>query len=524
MVVSKITIEPEGWMTRMELYELIRKEHFIEQKSLRRIAREHHVHRRDVRLAIQNAIPPTRKHPNREARTLGAVVDVIDTWLKSDQSQPRKQRHTSRRIYQRLCAEHGFNGAESTVRRHVGNRRRELGFGGREVFIEQEYQPGDEAQVDFGEAQVILGGIQVRLYLLFVRCNYSGRTQVIASHRLTQQSFLESLAHALTLFGGVFRVLRFDNLTAAVKKVLHGRMRKETERFIACRSHYLFESAFCRPGKEGAHEKGGIEGEVGRFRRQHLVPVPAFENLHNFNAYLQTCCQEDESRTMAHKTKTVGALWEISKNALRNLPKEPFDCSTLLEPRVDTKSRVQILRNFYSVPALYVGRQVTARINADVVTVLCDGKSIAVHQRLHGVMEESLVLDHYLEWLRRKPAAMPQSKVLGQTRRRGEFPACYEHLWSALLEKWDDAEGTRQLIDVLTLLRSHSEEEVTMAVEMALSSRCIDAAAVSAILRQIQAPTPIESAPLMDIGVLSRYERSAPDIKHYDRWLGKVVQ
>jgi transposase len=251
-------------MTRMELFEAIRRDHFVDQKSFRKIAQEHGVHRRDVRRAVRGEAPPTRKESERESPVLGPHEATIDRWLCEDQKRRRKQRHTAHRIWERLCAEKGFTGAESTVRRHVGRRRRELGLTVKEVYIEQDPQPGEEAQVDFGEADVFLGGVLTKVYLLLVRCCYSGRTEVMAFRRQTQQCFLEGLATALSRFGGVFEQLRFDNLAAAVKKILRGRMRKETDRFVALRSHYLFSSEFCRPGKEGAHEKGGVEGEVGR--------------------------------------------------------------------------------------------------------------------------------------------------------------------------------------------------------------------------------------------------------------------
>jgi len=152
--------------------------------------------------------------------------------------------------WERLQAEEGFTGAESTVRKYVGRRRRELGLNVKEVYIEQEHQPGREAQVDFGEADVKLDGVLITVHLLLVRCCYSGKTFAMAFRRQTQQAFLEGLVRALSYFGGVFEWLRFDNLKAAVKKVLRGRNRKETDRFVALRSHYLFKSVFCRPGKE----------------------------------------------------------------------------------------------------------------------------------------------------------------------------------------------------------------------------------------------------------------------------------
>jgi transposase len=506
-------------MTRVELYEAIRRGYFIEEKSKRELAREHGVHRRDVRRAIDRSTPPARKRPDRASPVLGEHEAVIDQWLTDDQKQRPKQRHTAHRIWQRLVTERGCRAAESTVRRYVGRRRGELGLMGRDVYIEQEHQPGDEAQVDFGEADVIIAGALVTVHILLVRCSYSGRSFAMGFRRATQQAFFEGLIAALEGFGGVFKTLRFDNLSAAIKRVLRGRQRQETERFVAFRSHYLFEAEFCRPGKEGAHEKGGVEGEIGRFRRHHLVPVPEFDDIDAFNAYLADCCARDAQRTMVHRDETVSQRFAQVQGALRALPAERFDTDAVSHPRVDDKSRVRVDRNFYSVPVRYAGMRVQARRSANTVTVHHGGQTIAVHPRQVGTYQESLILDHYLELLQRKPAAMAGSKVLGQARRAGAFAPCYERLCDGLKQRYGNAAATRQLCDVLMLLRSAPAEAVTMAVELSLSYGCIDGQAVTFMLRQITATPVSESAPLCDIGDLALYNRAEPDIAHYDRHL-----
>lgn len=510
-------------MTRMELYEAIRRDHEIHGKSIRRIAEERAVHRRDVRRAIAGERPPKRRVPQRQRPVLGDLTKTIDQWLADDQAAPRKQRHTARRIWARLVADHGFTGCESTVRSYVAQRRRELIQVGTEVFIEQEYQPGRDAQVDFGVADVILGGRQQTVSLLFVRCCFSGRAEVIASRQQTQQCLLEGLAVALERFGGVFERLWFDNLTPAVKRVLRGRRRDETDQFVAFRSHYLFEAMFCRPGIEGAHEKGGVEGEVGRFRRNHLVPLPSMDNLDALNTYLQKACLEDESRQRVGIDATVGEMWDQSQRQLRPCPKEPFDLTQLRWGQVDSKSRVSVLQNFYSVPTGLVGAAVEANITATHVVFKHRGKTVARHERLVGTHQQSLQLDHYLEWFERKPAAMPGAKVVGQSRRRGEIPPVYDRLWATLNNKHGQSSGTREFVRVLTLLREHSEADVTMAVELAISYAAYGQGAVENLLRQLTTKTPEESAPLVDIGSLAVYNRPLPSVTSYDRWLGREV-
>ena len=224
---------------------------------------------------------------------------------------------------------------------------------------------------------------------------------------------------------------------------------------------------------------------------------------------------------MERQRETVGERWQVVQSKLEPLPAEPFDTTEIANPRVDNKSRAQVYRNFYSVPTVYAGRKVEAEVSANSVVFKSGGDTIAVHARLKGPFEESLILDHYLEWLKVKPGAMAGSKVLGQARRSGAFPPCYEKLWEALKERYGSAEGSRQLIDVLMLLREAPAEGVTMAVELALSHGCIDGQAVAYLLRQVLAPARQESELFLDLGPLSVYERVEPDISQYDAWLGR---
>ncbi|MGH3995000.1 MAG: IS21 family transposase, partial [Pseudonocardiaceae bacterium] len=189
-------------------------------------------------------------------------------------------------IWQRLVDEHGADVAQSTVRDYVRARKRSLGWPVGEVFVPQVHAPGIEAEVDWGQAEVDLAGERVTVHVFVMRASFSGAAFCQASLVETQQAFLELHAQAFAWFGGVFAQVRFDNLRSAVKQVLKGRRRVESDRFVALRSHYLFGSQFTTPGIAGAHEKGGVEGEVGRFRRNHLVPVPTFADPAALNALL----------------------------------------------------------------------------------------------------------------------------------------------------------------------------------------------------------------------------------------------
>jgi transposase len=257
--------------SRVEQFEQFRRDRDREGLSIRGLAARHGVHRRAVREALLWPVPPAKRSPvGRSAPKLGPCRAVIDGWLEADREAPRKQRHTAKRIWQRLVDEHDADVAERTVRQYVRARKRAMGWPVAEVFVPQVHAPGMEAGVDWGEAEVVLAGVATTVHLFVMGASFSGAAFCQASLVETQQAFLELHVQAFAWFGGVFPSLRFDNLKSAVKKVLKGRRRVESDRFVALRSHYLFASQFTTPGLEGAHEKGGVEGEVGRHRRKPL--------------------------------------------------------------------------------------------------------------------------------------------------------------------------------------------------------------------------------------------------------------
>ena len=506
---------------RVELFEQIRRDRDREGLSIRALAARHGVHRRAVRQALASPLPPVKRSPaHRSAPRLGAYRALIDEWLEADREAPRKQRHTAKRIWRRLVDEHGADVAETTVRDYVRARKRAMGWPVGEVFVPQVHAPGAGAEVDWGQAQVELAGTATRVHLFLMRASFSGATFCQASLVETQQAFLELHAQAFGWFGGVFARIRFDNLTSAVKQVLKGRRRVESDRFVALRSHYLFESQFTTPGIEGAHEKGGVEGEVGRFRRNHLVPVPVVADLAELNALLLAGCEVDLRRRIVGRPVTVGEAWTQERPLLRALPAEPFDAAEAAAPRVDQKSLVTVRQNRYSVPVALAGLRVSARIGAREITISHAGQVVARHERLHGRFGTSAQLDHYVELLARKPGGLEHSLPLAQERERGAWPAAFDELWAALSDRYGRSEAARQMVDVLMLCRDHGPGRVVLAVGGALAAGAHDGRAVAILARRARGASRAP-APLTDLEPrLAAHAHPAPDLADYDQLLG----
>jgi len=505
----------------MEQFEQIRRDRDREGVSIRGLAARHGVHRRTVKQALASPLPPVKRRPaGRPAPKLGAYRAVIDEWLLADRDAPRKQRHTAKRIHQRLVDELGADVAESSVRQHVRLRKRQLGLAVGEVFIPQSHAPGAEAEVDWGQAEVVLGGVAVRVHLFVMRASFSGAVFCQASLVESQQAFLELHVQAFEWYGGVFPRIRFDNLKSAVKKILKGRRRVESDRFVALRSHYLFASQFMTPGLEGAHQKGGVEGEVGRHRRNHLVPVPEVADLAELNRMLLAGCESDLGRRIDGRAQTIRDAWAIERALLLALPANPFDVCESAAPRVDAKSLVTVRQNRYSVPVTLAGLRVSARIGAREITINHAGIEVARHERLHGKFGTSAQLDHYLELLVRKPGGLEHSVALSQERDRGAWPGCFDELWAGLTDRYGGSDAARQMIDVLLLCRDHGPDRVALAVRGALTAGAIDGRAVAVLARRADTAPAVAAPPLSDLpSRLAVHERPTPDLTDYDQLL-----
>ncbi|HAM01232.1 MAG TPA: IS21 family transposase, partial [Acidimicrobiaceae bacterium] len=379
-----------------------------------------------------------------------------------------------------------------------------------------------EAEVDFGEVWCYLDGALTKCWMFVMRLSASGK----GVHRIyatqAQEAFFDGHDEAFSAFNGVPTRIRYDNLKPAVARVLQGRNRDENERFIALRSHFGFDSWFCIPGIEGSHEKGGVEGEIGRFRRTHLVPVPAAVDLAALNEACRAGDAADDRRRIGTRSTTVTEDFAAEAGYLRALPAERFDTARYLPAvRVDTKARVCVRQCHYSVPARLAGRTLSARLGATFVEVLEGSRTVARHTRLVHRGESHLELDHYLEVLFHKPGAMAGSVALAQARAAGVFSATHDAYWAEARRQLGDGAGTRALCEVLLLHRRLPAGAVTSGITGALAVDSVDPKVVGIEARRA-ADGHSGDAEIIPIGTAAAADSPAPPpLEPYDALLGR---
>ncbi len=365
--------------------------------------------------------------------------------------------------------------------------------------------------MDFGDVFVDLAGERVRAKMFAMRLSASGK----AFHEIymgeSQECFLDGHEKAFAAFCGIPRIIRYDNLTSAVTKVLIGRDRLENERFTAFRSHWGFNASYCTPGIEGAHEKGGVEGEVKRARRRYMVPVPKGPTLAEINECLHRKVDaDDKTRHIECRLDTVAVAFAEERLALNPLVAEPFGCAKIHFAKVDAKSRVCVRQAFYSVPVPLIGRSVQVSLSASEVSISYKDKTVARHERLARRGASRLLLDHYLETFVRKPGAFPRSVPLDQARKNGTFTKAHDAFFAEATRIHGEREAISEMVEILLLARRLPKEAIAYGLFAALAMRALQAGVVEIKARQSLegAAPPLANVPEVEAGEidLARYD------------------
>ena len=428
-----------------------------EGMSQREAARHFNISRDSVAKMLAFSVPPgyRRQKPIKRPK-LDGFTEIIDAWLDGDRDVRRNQRHTAKRVFDRLRAEHGFTGGYTIIKDYLRERERR----GREMFVPLAHPPG-HAQADFGEAIVIIGGVEQKAHFFVMDLPHSDACFVRAYPAATAEAWMDGHVHAFAFFGGVPVSILYDNDRCLVSKILPDGTRKRATLFSALQSHYLFRDRYGRPGK--GNDKGSVEGLVGYARRNFMVPIPRFASWEAFNAYLESRCRERQEDILRGHKATIGERIQQDLAAMKPLPAAAFEACDQTTGRVSSQSLVRYDTNDYSVPVAYGHQDVWVRGYVYEVVIGCRGEVIARHPRCYA--REDVVFDplHYLPLIERKPNALDQAAPLAEWDLPPEF-ATLRRLMEARMSKM----GRREYVQVLRLLETFGLDDLHVAVKNAL--------------------------------------------------------
>lgn len=502
-------------MIEDDIWQSIRVLHFRQGKSKNWLAKEFGLSRNTVAKYIATPDPPKYTIQQPRARP------VMDKWeehvrlmLKQDQDAPRKQHHTATRVFQRLVSEYGYNGSERSIRYLVANIRNTAS---QKAFLPLMFEPGKDAQVDFGESYAYIGGQMTRLYGFEMRLNYSRKKFVMYFPSPNTESFLEGHVQAFDFFGGVPERLSYDNLTLAVISVGKGKARKLTSSFKRLMGYYAFTSNFCTPGIKGAHEKGGVESGIGFSRRNWMVPVPRFETIYDLNEYIRQCCLNDADRVVRGQQQSIKDCFDEEKNVLMPHPSGLMD-SGVRKPGsvVDAYQTMCFDGSRYSVPTKYMGKPLWFKAYWDRVQIGTGSDIIVEHPRSFSDGEYVLRPEHYFDLLERRPQAVTYARPILQTK----WPDEYWNFYKAMQREFDASRAGRDFVRVLRLNAQYGQSETRKAVNEALESRVLSADFVKQILdRERYRSVQVESVDISRLPEFAAIEVNLRDTAEYQQLL-----
>jgi len=489
--------------TNMEHWTEIRRRVLTGEISKRQACLEYELHWQTLKKILSHTEPPGfRAKSPRGKPTLGPFLAIIHQILEADRTAPKKQRHTAKRIFDRLRAEHGYTGCSSIVRAAVAAWKQ----GQAEVFVPLSHPPG-EAQMDFGFAEVVIAGERVTAALFVMTLPHSDAFFVRAYPKECTESFQDGHVQAFAYFGGVPTRISYDNSKIAVAAITGKKGRTPTREFLRLASHFLFDYRFCRVRRP--NEKGHVEAMVGFARRNFLVPVPEAESWEALNAELVRRCEEDLTRRVRGKEQPKATLLTAERSSLRPLPASGFEPRRVEMADANSLSLVRFDGNDYSVPTAYAHHPITIVGGLDEVRLVCRDHLVARHRRDWG--KEHIRFDplHYLALLERKPGAFDYARPL----EAWSLPESFGVLRRRFETAWGEA-GVRHFIQVLRLLEKHALADLTVAVERALAIGANTADAVRVLL-EVTRETPVKLFRLDGRPHLAGVSVPRPDLSAY---------
>jgi transposase len=459
----------------MEKWAEIRRRVLNCEISKRAACAEYEIHWETLQKILTHTEPPGYRRTKPRVSKLQPFLPIIDEILKTDRQVHRKQRHTAKRIFERLRDEHGYDGGQTIVKDAVRARKQQH----REVFLPLSHRPG-EAQVDFGFADVYLNGVLTKVALFVMTLPYSDSIYVQAFPRECTEAFQEGHKRSFEFFGGVPTRISYDNSKIAVGQIVGNRERKVTQEFLRLKSHFLFEDHFCLVRRP--NEKGHVERLLDFSRRNYLVPVPQVDSLEVLNRRLEERCRQDLERQLRGKPAPKKALLtEEQQQFLLPVPQQAFDARAINHANADSLSLIRFDNNSYSVPTQYAYRRVTIVATIEEVRLVFEDRLIARHRRHWGREQFFYNPVHYLALLERKPGGFDHARPLEDW----DLPVCF-----GILRRRLEAElgglGTREFIKVLRLLEHHRMSALKHAVQYGLEIGVTSADAIRVILEYQQ--------------------------------------
>jgi len=393
----------------VDLYSKIRTL-YTEGESMRSIATRLGISRQTVKKYCEgNTHPDVRKVYTRQPDVITEDVKsfILSCFHQDEAENLTKQKHTAKRIYDRLVSEKAFSGSYSAVRVAVRNLKAEH-MVPKYADIPLDYDPGDAIQIDWGEATVYINNQKTKINFFCGRLCSSCDIFVQAYYSQNLESFLEAQQTMFDYFRGIPKRLIFDNAKVAVREGF-GRHAKATDGYKSFAAHYAFKTDFCNIAS--GNEKGLVENLVGYARRNFMVPVPRVSSLYELNqSLLKDCLNYRNTHKIESRSQSVKEAYEQELYFLRPIPVFRFDTSRTITPIVGDYSTVRFEKNNYSVPVRYLRKSVIVKGYANEVCIYYNGEIIASFDRLYGSGKTTYRLEHYIDLLERKPRSVFQAK------------------------------------------------------------------------------------------------------------------